>query len=146
METEAEEKKYPEGERTATTVKIAKGLAEAINLFLETDKAKRLGYRYKGDVVNDAVRDFLLKHGIETLEARFEHFNCYEDHVTIWDKKLRRLVDVYFSSKQPYVLCSLCEESDCEHVQFALSIPKVVQTLKDRGWIFKDGRPVRPPF
>jgi len=126
---------YPKGEQTSTSIRISSGLADAIDRFLKTDKAKLLGFRFKSDVINAAVRDFLIKYGFEVdLGPRFEHFNVYQDHVTIWDKKLKRLVDVYFNGKPPYVWCSLCEESDCEHIKFALSLPKVLNTLKKRGW------------
>ena len=93
-----------------------------------------LGYRSVSDFIIAAIKahpDYKLADEL----TRFEHFNVYENHVTIWDKKLNRLVDVYFSEiKPPYVMCSLCERSDCEHVKFALSIPKVVEALTKRGW------------
>ena len=65
---------YPEGESKSTPVKITKGLDEAINMFLETERAHLLGFRYKIDVVNAAVRDLLIKYGFpEVLETAEEH-------------------------------------------------------------------------
>jgi Arc/MetJ family transcription regulator len=39
-------------------------MAEVIEEFLRTDKAKRLGLDSKSDVVTAAVREFLEKHGM----------------------------------------------------------------------------------
>ncbi|MBS7638644.1 hypothetical protein KEJ49_07190 [Candidatus Bathyarchaeota archaeon] len=135
-----------EGEPTSKPVKIATSLKEAIRRFLESEEARRLGYRYEIDVVNQSVREFLIKHGfLELEENRFEHFNVYEDHVTIWDKKLRRLVDVYFSGRKPYIFCSLCEDSECDHIQFALSIPEALKALKEKGWRIEEGKVLYVP-
>lgn len=66
--------------------------------------------------MNQSVRGFLIKHGfLELDENRFEHLNVYQEHMTIWDKKLQHLVDVYFSGRKPYVYCSLCEDPECDH-------------------------------
>jgi len=67
-----------------------------------------------------------------SLKDRFEHFNCYEDHVTLWDKKLGRLVDVYLRNMKAY--CEFCKEFDCDHVKFAVCIPKVRKVLEAKGW------------
>jgi hypothetical protein len=135
-----------ETEPTSKPIKIATSLKEAIRRFLDSEEAKRLGYRYEIDVVNQGVREFLIRHGfIEFEENRFEHFNVYEDHVTIFDKKLRRLVDVYLSGRKPYIYCSLCEGSECDHTRFALSIPKVTETLKGKGWKIESGKIIYVP-
>jgi len=131
---------YPDKNKRSTTVRIPSGLDEAIIKFLKTDKARLLGFRYKSDVIETAVRDFLIKYGFEIeLGPRFEHFNVYDNHVTIWDKKLKCLVDVYFNELEPpYVMCTICEKTDCEHVKFALSLPKVLESLKNKGWIIEE--------
>ncbi|MEM2841634.1 MAG: hypothetical protein QXN62_08770 [Candidatus Bathyarchaeia archaeon] len=96
--------------------------------------------------MNQSVRGFLIKHGfLELDENRFEHLNVYQEHVTIWDKKLRRLVDVYFSGRKPYVYCSLCEDHECDHTRFALSIPEVLKALKEKGWRIEEGKVVYVP-
>jgi hypothetical protein len=65
----SENKVYPETKSKSTPIKIAKGLDRAIELFLKTEKAKLLGYRYKSDVVNDAVRQLLISFGfLESVE------------------------------------------------------------------------------
>jgi len=64
---------YPKTKKRTTVVRIPEGLDEAITEFLKTDKARLSGYRYKGDVIQAAVRDLLIKYGfIETIEERRE--------------------------------------------------------------------------
>ena len=55
------EKKYPE-DRPARhkTVRIPVGLHAAIEDFLGTATARRMGYRHKSDVVTSAVRRLLI--------------------------------------------------------------------------------------
>ena len=67
------ENEYPNTERTSTPIKIAKGLDEAIVRFLKTEKARLLGYRYKSDVANAAVRALLIEYDfLESLEDNDE--------------------------------------------------------------------------
>lgn len=75
--------------------------------------------------------EYFLSEGYKKEFIRFEHFNVYEDHVTIWDHLKNRLIDINFRGYEPWVFCSLCEEYDCEHIRFALKLPKVVRTLRD---------------
>jgi hypothetical protein len=56
-----------ETEPTSKPVKIATSLKEAIRRFLDSEEAKRLGYRYEIDVVNQGVREFLIRHGFIEL-------------------------------------------------------------------------------
>lgn len=78
------------------------------------------------------------------LGSRFEHFNVYMDHVTIWDRKVNRLIDVHFRDGHAY--CDYDEAEDCEHIRFALSLPKVVEMLREADWVIKDGKIVRGPY
>jgi hypothetical protein len=52
----------------------------------------------------------------------------YENHITIFDRTERRLVDIYFRNCSVYR-----EEFDCDYICFALSIPKLVEDLRKRG-------------
>lgn len=65
------------------------------------------------------------------------------DHVTIWDKKLQRLVDVCF--RNGTVFCTHDETEDCDHVRFVFTIPKVVEMLEARGWKIAEGKVVKKP-
>ena len=114
-------------------VKIPKSLADEIDKVVELGLK---GFRNRGEFVNSAIREFLKNFEEEIKEPRLKHFNIYpeENRVTLWDRKLKRLVDVTFSPKEPYVICEVCGRSDCIHVQFVLKIPKVVESLRARGW------------
>ena len=46
-----------------TSVKISKGLVEAIDKFLETELAWEMGFHSRADIIAVAVREFLAKHG-----------------------------------------------------------------------------------
>lgn len=75
---------------------------------------------------------------IENTSFRFEHFNTYEDHATIKDKKApERLIDIY-PKEDGALWCEHCESTDCEHVKYALTIPEIVEPLKKRGWKYKE--------
>ena len=76
-------------------------------------------------------------------EPELKHFNVYMDHVTIWDKRLQRLVDVYF--RNGTVFCTHDETEDCYHVRFVFTIPKVVEMLEARGWKISEGKVVTKP-
>ena len=57
-------KKYPKDKPPKhATVRIPKPMVKAIEEFLKTQRAKEMGYIHKVDVVTDAVRDLLEKHG-----------------------------------------------------------------------------------
>jgi hypothetical protein len=93
-----------------------------------------LEYKIKKGIFHNfqhGVNYSLLKQ-IEQEEPRLKHFNIYEDHVTIHDRYLDRLVDVYFRNGKAY--CEHCESFDCIHIEFALNIPEVREDLKKRGW------------
>ena len=88
-----------------------------------------LGYKNVSQFVISAIRQLL-----ERYKPLFEHFNTYEDHATIIDRtgKYARLVDIYFRNGKAY--CEFCKEFDCEHIRFALKLPKVAYPLIEKGW------------
>ena len=98
-----------------------------------------LGYKSVSSFVIAAIRRL-----IEETKPTLEHFNVYEDHVTIIDHKRRRLVNVYFRNGRIY--CELCQETECPHTQYALNIPKIQEALREKGWIIKEGKVIRKPF
>jgi len=98
-----------------------------------------LGYKSVSSFVIAAIRRL-----IEETKPTLEHFNVYEDHVTIIDHKRRRLVNVYFRNGRIY--CELCQEAECPHTEYALNIPKIQEALREKGWIIKEGKVIRKPF
>lgn len=88
-----------------TTLYINKELYEKIKA--EAEK--------RGISINSLVVDIIASY---FYESELRHHNCYEDHVTIWDGRMRRLVDVYFiqinhNTFEPR--CSICLTASCPH-------------------------------
>jgi len=69
---------------------------------------------------------------IEPL-PRFEHLNTYEDSVIIIDNRLGRQAEIYFREDET-AYCNLCEETDCEHIDYILSTEEVINPIRSRGW------------
>lgn len=73
------------------------------------------------------------------VEIVLSHFNLDAEGVRILDKSLRsknspngRIVDIYFKDKK--VWCEYHDSFDCNHIEYALSIPMVQALLKKKGW------------
>ena len=63
-ERDMSKKKYPRDRKPKSdTVRIPAAMADAVKNFLDTDRAKSMGFRYKIDVITAAVRDLLIKYG-----------------------------------------------------------------------------------
>ena len=102
------------------------------------------GYKSLADFVTDALRkrcEELKILGPRPEPPALEHFNVNQDHVTVIDHKRRMFADVYFRNDRIY--CELCEEEDCEHVKYALSLSKVQKTLERKGWRIEEGKTIR---
>ncbi len=67
-------------------------------------------------------------------EPRFKHFNIYEDHVTVFDSTLGRLVDVYKRDKK--LICGFDGTNKCDHVRFCYTLPAIIK-LVEEGWLEK---------
>jgi len=119
------------------SISLPEEMVEEIDRVIQ--QRPELGYKSVGSFVTSAVRRM-----IEETGPALEHFNVYEDHVTVIDRRRRTLVNVYFRNGNVY--CDVCEEKDCEHVQYALSIPKVEQALREKGWAIEEGKVIRGPF
>lgn len=68
----SKEKEYPKEKKAKSeTVRIPAPMAEAVENFLKTERAKHMGFIYKIDVITAAVRDLLIKYGYyeETVES-----------------------------------------------------------------------------
>ena len=91
--------------------------------------------RYGLKTHSETIR-FLIAEEYRRLEPELtpdlEYFNTYEDHVTIRDNRIGLYVDIFVRDGKLY--CSRCEKEDCEHIQFAINIPKVKKALEERGW------------
>ena len=91
------------------------------------------GYKGIADFVHEAVRirmEEIRKSHIEKPLPRFEHFNKDPNGVKITDRKLRKIADIYF--KPEGIFCELDQSNDCEHIDFALTVPDIQDIIRKR--------------
>ena len=116
-------------------------LVDKIEEYIKTHP--EMGYTSLTDFATDAIRERCRELKILAPEpARelpsIEHFNIDENGVRILDRTIAnggsngRIIDIYF--KPDNVWCEHCQSADCRHVKFALAIPKVQETLRQKGW------------
>lgn len=74
---------------------------------------------------------------IDNTTYRFEHVNMKENHITIKDRKLGRIVDVWVK-EQDKLWCELDDATDCDHIHATLRIPEVREVLQQKGWELPD--------
>jgi hypothetical protein len=128
------------------TKKEAKMMADELRIYLRADGdiAKRfeqikahLGLKNDTEVMRSLINWYWKEHQ-EELQPALEHFNVTENGVRILDRTIGtktsrgRIIDVYFKPDKAW--CEYCESSSCQHVQFALSLPEVQETLRKKGW------------
>lgn len=117
------------------TLKIPKELADAIDTILG-----KMGFRTRAEFTKEAIRKLLTEYKARLPALPIiSHFNLDEDGVKILDRSLAtknspsgRIIDVYF--KQNKIWCEYCQSEDCRHIQYALTIPKVKEILRKKGW------------
>lgn len=92
-----------------------------------------LGLKNDTEIIRSLINWYWKEHKEELLPP-LEHFNLNEDGVLILDRTLHpnRITQVYFKPDGAH--CELCESSRCRHVEFALTIPKVHEILRQKGW------------
>ena len=113
-------------------VRINENLLRSIDAYLESELAKSKGFRYRREVVEEAVRQFLEREGFYS-NNRFKHVNMDGNYVIILDKLIKRVVTVYF--KHPdIVYCDVCGSSLCEHVSYVLTLKNIYKILRCRGF------------
>lgn len=79
----------------------------------------------------------IRKYLIDKTSYRFEHINVKDNHITIKDRKLSRIVDVWIKEKNA-LWCELDNRTDCDHVHAALQVPEVKTVLQQKGWDLPD--------
>lgn len=108
------------------------------------------GYKSLADFITDAIRKRCeeLKILVPTPpeQPELEHFNVYEDHVTVIDHKRRRIANVFFRNNTVY--CDVCESKSCRHVKYVLRLSKVYRILTEKGWVIDrlKGEIIKAPF
>jgi len=66
--------------------------------------------------------------------------------MTIRDNKLRRLMNIYFRSRKPCMYCRFGTHSDWNRTEFTISIPEVIETLKEKNWRIESRRRIYVPL
>lgn len=106
------------------------------------------GYKSIADFVTDAVRkrceELKILVPIPPELPALEHFNVNQDHVTVIDRRRRMFADVYFRNNHVY--CELCKEENCEHIEYALNLPKIQTILSKKGWRIEEGKIIEKPY
>lgn len=132
-------KKYPE--KTVSkhaTVRLPRKMLRAIEDFLQTEEAKKMGFLHMTDIVTEAVREFLKEQGYYPM-PRFELINHDENGLKIWDRQLHRVADIYIKPKG--IWCTFCEKGKCNHVDFALKqldVQEFITKKRKEGWELPD--------
>ena len=117
-------------ERNQTTIRIDKGLKERVEKFLESPRAKELGYNHQANVINDAVRE-LLK---ELDTPRFEHLNFHDNIIRLIDNDAPNgtpFIEIRVNSKS--ITCGDCQTKDCIHINTIREVPKISKILREKG-------------
>ncbi|MDR2720257.1 MAG: hypothetical protein LBC03_05600 [Nitrososphaerota archaeon] len=116
-------------------VSIKKELIDQVEEFI-TDNPE---YKGVADFIHESIRVHM--HTIrQKNKKRFQHLNKGEVVRIIENNKdgsIKTVADLYF--KQPgLIYCDHCESTDCEHIQFALTVTdirEIIQNLnKKTGW------------
>lgn len=90
----------------------------------------------KGLSINQLIASKLYE---SMIDKDLHHHNVYENHVTIWDGRIRKLVDVYLIRQKDNTVLLSCSEdlnSTCDHCQFTKRVGKVQDTLNKEGLKF----------
>jgi Arc/MetJ-type ribon-helix-helix transcriptional regulator len=117
------------------TVRLPEELTDEMDKLIGTH-----GFRSRAEIAKEAIRAFLEKYQKEIAQLpRFEHFNMGATGVRISDRKLKRIADIDFKPEGIY--CQLDETNDCEHIQFALTVPEIKAIINKHikeGWNLPD--------
>ena len=120
-----------------TTVRLPKVLMQEIDSIL---RQGLMGYKSRAEFIKEAIRE-KLKTIPKPMPPQIEHFNVSETGVRILDRTLAngvsrgRIVDIYFRPEG--IRCEFCQASNCRHIRFALTVPKIKQIIKKKrmeGW------------
>jgi Arc/MetJ-type ribon-helix-helix transcriptional regulator len=120
------EKEPVDGEYT--TIKLPNSIVKDMDKLVG-----KHGYSSRADVAKDALRDLIKSYQKE--ETRFEHFNINSTGVRITDRQQGMIAEIYF--KPEGIFCDLDKSNNCEHIDFALTVPAIQEVIKKRikeGW------------
>lgn len=117
------------------TVRLPESLTKDMDKLIGTK-----GFTSRAEIAKQAIREYLDRNPTLIKVERFEHLNQGEvvriiEHNT--NGTTRAVADLYF--KQPNIIfCDYDKKTDCAHIRFALTIPKIRDTIeklnKKKGW------------
>jgi Arc/MetJ-type ribon-helix-helix transcriptional regulator len=120
-------------------VSLKNGLVDEVEKFVKEHHE----YKNTADFIHEAVRVRIeeLRRAESNKKSlpRFEHFNMEANGVRITDRKIKLIADIYF--KPQGIFCDLDKADDCEHIDFALTVPEIREIIrkhKKEGWKFPD--------
>jgi hypothetical protein len=99
-------------------------------------------YRGAAEFVSEAIRlrmEELRKIPQPPPLPRFDHFNMGTNGVRITDRKLHKIADIHFKPEGMH--CELDQTDNCEHIEFALTVPEVKAVIRKKqkeGWKLPD--------
>ena len=112
---------------------------EKVYLRLDGEIAKRfsqvkryLGLKNDTEVLRSLINWYWWEHQ-EELRPKLEYYNVNDRGVMVLDRDLNQIIMVYFNPDK--ILCDYCGVSACKHAEFALSIPRVQEILREKGWL-----------
>ena len=108
------------------SLRLRRELIREIDGFVQSERAKKLGYKNRAEFVDRAVRDKLIE-----TRADMKHVYVLADHVKIVDFALKLIVSVYFK-EEGTVWCDYDHTDNCPHVDYALQLPEVKEALEKR--------------
>ncbi len=120
-------------------VSLKNGLVDEVEKFVKEHHE----YKNTADFIHEAVRVRIEE--LRSVESnkkslpRFEHFNMGANGVRITDRKIKLIADIYF--KPQGIFCDLDKADDCEHIDFALTVPEIREIImkhKKEGWKLPD--------
>jgi len=115
------------------SIKLPESLTDEMDRYIGTS-----GFTSRAEIAKQAIREFIAKNPLPTPEPytyRLEKINTDSNGTKILDRELREVIQVYI--KPNGITCDHCRVNNCEHVDFALSIPEIKQlihTKRKDGW------------
>ena len=109
-------------------VSLSEELVKAVETYIKENPSS--AYKSIADFITDAVRKRLEELGALPPTLSLIHINVGENYALLWDNKAHQSVRVFFSDEK--VKCEYCDSNRCEHVKFAVNLPKVQKELETR--------------
>jgi metal-responsive CopG/Arc/MetJ family transcriptional regulator len=120
------------------TIRLPESLTKDMDRLIGTK-----GFTSRAEIAKQAIREYLEKNSFLVQVPRFEYLDQNDAVIIIEhnpDGSTKTIAGLYF--KQPNIIfCDYDHSIDCEHIRFALTVPKIRKTIeelnKKEGWNIK---------